>query len=197
MSVEFLLTALLVAALPGPGVIYTLSNGVAHGAGAAVLAATGCVLGVLPYAIAVSAGLGAELAANSIFFEAVKWAGVAYLAYMAVRTWRDRSKFQLREDPRPRTVAQLLGYGALVSLLNPKIPIFFYAFFPRFAGPEGALPLSVAFVLIVLIVYVAYGVLAATLRNRILARPAGAAWTRRIFSGAYTLIAARLALQVR
>jgi threonine/homoserine/homoserine lactone efflux protein len=199
MSLEFLLTALVLAALPGPGVIYTLSNGVAHGRRAAILAASGCVLGVVPYAVAGSAGLGAGLAGNAVFFEVVKWAGVAYLLWMAVRTWRDRSRFELRDEPRPRTVLQLLGFGALVSLLNPKVPIFFYAFLPRFVGGDAAhtLPLSLTFLLVVLVVYVGYGLLAATLRGRILGRARAANWTRRAFAGSYTLIAARLALQAR
>ncbi|BDZ45739.1 LysE family translocator [Naasia aerilata] len=199
MTIEFLATALVLAALPGPGVIYTLSTGMSHGPGSAVLAAVGCVLGALPYAVASAVGLGVQLAASAVLFEVVKWAGVAYLLFMGVRTWRDTSRFELHDDPRPRTVVQLVGYGALVSLLNPKIPIFFSAFLPRFLGPEGgdATALSFAFLLVVLVVYVAYGLLAALFRRRLLAHPRGADWTRRVFAASYVLIATRLAFQTR
>jgi threonine/homoserine/homoserine lactone efflux protein len=199
MTLEFLATALVLAALPGPGVIYTLSTGVAHGPGAALLAAVGCVVGVLPYAIASALGLGAGLASSAVLFEVVKWSGVAYLVYMGVRTWRDRSRFELHENPKPRTVVQLLGYGMLVSLLNPKIPIFFSAFLPRFLGadPRDSTALSFAFLLIVLVVYVVYGQLAALFRRRLLARAGAATWAQRVFAVSYMLIAARLAFQTR
>jgi threonine/homoserine/homoserine lactone efflux protein len=199
MTIEFLLTAFLLSLLPGPGVIYTMSTGVAHGAKAGVLAAGGCVVGALPYLVVAAVGLGAELASNPIFFELVKWAGVAYLVFMGIRTWRDRSHFELSADPRTRSVLQLLASGALVSLLNPKVPIFFYAFLPRFVGADRGevLPLGLTFIVIALVVYAGYGLLAGLLRHRILARPAVAAWSRRIFASSYTLIAARLAFQTR
>lgn len=199
MTLEFLLTALLLSLLPGPGVIYTMSTGIAQGGKASVLAAAGCIVGALPYLTAAAAGLGAELSTNPVFFEVVKWAGVAYLAYMGIRTWRDRSHFELAEDPRPRSAAQLLAFGALVSLLNPKVPIFFYVFLPRFVGEDRThvLPLGLTFILIALVVYIGYGLLAGLLRTRILARPRAATWSRRIFASSYTLIAVRLAFQAR
>jgi threonine/homoserine/homoserine lactone efflux protein len=118
---------------------------------------------------------------------------------MGVRTWRDRSKFELHESPRPRTVVQLAGYGALVSLLNPKIPIFFYAFLPRFVGADrgDAGPMGFTFLLVVLVVYAVYGLLAGLLRRRLLAHPRAADWTRRVFATSYVLIATRLAFQTR
>ncbi|WP_210479859.1 LysE family translocator [Naasia sp. SYSU D00948] len=196
MTVEFLLTALVLALLPGPGVIYVLATGVTQGARASVLAAAGCVLGATPYLAAAGAGLDEHITSNAVAFEVLKWAGVAYLVFLGVRTWRSRRQYELHTPPR-RSAVRLLGYGALLSLLNPKLPIFFYAFLPRFLMPDrdDVILLSIVFLALVGVVYSGYGLLASTLSRRLLARPRAAGWTRRIFASCYGLLAARLALQ--
>ena len=89
MSVEFLVTTLIVVLLPGTGVIYTLAAGLTQGARAAGLAAFGCTLGILPHVAASVAGLAALLHASAVAFEVIKYLGVAYLFYMAWQMWRD------------------------------------------------------------------------------------------------------------
>src|SRR3954454_5511789 len=97
MSIEFLLTTLLVAATPGTGVLFTMSAGLARGARAGVVAAVGCTLGIVPHVAAALTGLAALLNASALAFEAVKYLGVGYLCYLAWRTWRDTGA--LRVDP--------------------------------------------------------------------------------------------------
>ena len=196
MTVEFLLTALVLALLPGPGVIYVLATGVTQGARAAVLGAVGCVAGAAPYLAATLAGLGEHIASNAIVFEAIKWAGVAYLVFLGIRTWRDRREFELH-SPIPRSAARLVGYGALLTLLNPKLPIFFYAFLPRFVASDRSdvVVLSLVFLALVGVIYSGYGTLAALASRRLLARAKSAGWARRVFASCYGLLAARLALQ--
>jgi threonine/homoserine/homoserine lactone efflux protein len=197
VTVEFLLTSVVLALLPGPGVIYVVSTGVTQGARAAVLGAVGCVLGATPYLLAAAVGLDAFLTEQPIAFEALKWAGVLYLVFLGVRTWRDRGRYELSAERPRRSAGVLIGYGALLSLLNPKLPIFFYAFLPRFLAPDRGdlLLLSLTFLALVGIVYSGYGLLAAFARQRLLSGARSGAWTRRVFAGCYGLLAARLALQ--
>src|SRR5215210_7734616 len=97
MSVEFLLTTLVVVATPGTGVLYTLAAGLARGARASVVAAIGCTLGILPHMLAAITGLAALLHASALAFEVIKYLGVAYLFYMAWTMWRDSGAFTVDE----------------------------------------------------------------------------------------------------
>jgi threonine/homoserine/homoserine lactone efflux protein len=198
VTVEFLLTSLVLALLPGPGVVYVLSTGVTQGARAAVLGAVGCVVGATPYLVATVAGFDQLVTGQPIVFEVLKWAGVAYLIYLGVRTWRDRSRYEISLGGPRRPALVLVGYGALLSLLNPKLPIFFYAFLPRFLAADrgDVLLLCLTFLALVGIVYSGYGLLASFARQRLLRRPRAGGWARRVFAGCYGLLAARLALQV-
>ena len=82
MSVEFLLTSLVVVATPGTGVIYTLAAGLARGARASVIAAFGCTLGIVPHMAAAITGLAALLHTSPVAFSVLKYLGVAYLLYL-------------------------------------------------------------------------------------------------------------------
>lgn len=197
MTAEFLLTSLVLALLPGPGVVYVLSTGVAQGARAAVLGTAGCLLGAAPHLAAAAAGVDRHVTENALVFEIVKWTGVAYLVFLGIRTWRERRRYEIATGHRSRSVMQLLLYGALLSLLNPKLPIFFYGFLPRFISPdrEDVLLLSLTFLAVTGLVYVGYGVLAAFLGQRLLGGPRARSWTSRVFASCYGLLAARLALQ--
>ena len=92
VSVTFLLTSLIIVAMPGTGALITLSAGVSRGARASVVAALGCTLGIIPHLVAAVTGTAALLRASSVTFNALRIAGVAYLLLMAVATWRDKER---------------------------------------------------------------------------------------------------------
>src|SRR4051812_15693668 len=92
-TAEFLVTSLIVVLIPGTGVVFTVSTGLAHGRHASLFAAFGCTLGILPHLLATVLGLAALMHASALAFQALKFAGVAYLFYLAVATWRDRTAF--------------------------------------------------------------------------------------------------------
>src|SRR3954463_11944966 len=98
MSFAFLVTSLVVVATPGTGALITIATGLSHGARASVVAAFGCTLGVVPHLAAAVTGTAALLRASGVAFEVVKFAGVAYLLYMAWATWRDHSALVVRGD---------------------------------------------------------------------------------------------------
>ena len=97
MSIEFLITSLIVVASPGTGVLVTLAAGLSRGTRAAVVAAFGCTLGIVPHMLAAITGLAALLHTSALAFQAVKYAGVAYLLYMAWSTLKEHGA--LRAGP--------------------------------------------------------------------------------------------------
>jgi threonine/homoserine/homoserine lactone efflux protein len=138
VSVEFLLTTLIVVATPGIGVIYTVAAGLYRGARASVVAAFACTLGIVPHMIAAITGLAALLHTSAVAFETLKYLGVAYLLYMAWAMLRKRGALVVEQESAPRSGSQVIVSGVLINILNPKLTIFFFAFLPQFVSPDGA-----------------------------------------------------------
>ncbi|MEO1399511.1 MAG: LysE family transporter, partial [Pseudomonadota bacterium] len=103
MSLEFLLTTLIVVLLPGTGVIYTIAVGLGRGFKASVAAAIGCTFGIVPAAAASIVGLAAILHTSAVAFAIVKYAGVAYLLYMAWSIGTDKGAFDVSADRSQKT----------------------------------------------------------------------------------------------
>ena len=99
MTLEFLITTLIIVASPGTGVLYTLAAGLSRGPKASVVAAFGCTLGIVPHLAAAMLGLAALLHASALAFDLFKYAGVAYLLWMAWSAWRERGPLAI---PEPR-----------------------------------------------------------------------------------------------
>ena len=203
MTPEFVLTTLVVVASPGTGVLYTLAAGLSRGARAGVVAAFGCTLGILPHIAAAMLGLAAVLHASALAFDALKYAGVAYLLYMAWGAWREHGPLRVDRTEDRRAAGRVILDGVLVNILNPKLSIFFVAFLPQFMDAGEARPLlrmaelSGAFMLATFALFCLYGALAAALRGQVLVRPRIMAWVRRSFAAAFAGMAARLALAER
>jgi len=203
MNIEFLLTSLIVVASPGTGALITLAAGLSRGARASVVAAFGCTLGILPHMLAAITGLAALLHASALAFEAIKYAGVAYLLYMAWMTLKADGPLKIEPDAPERSDGEVIRQAVLVNLLNPKLPIFFFSFLPQFVGRDEAQPtllmlqLSLVFMAMTFVVFVAYGVFAAGVRDRVLSRPGVLRWMRRGFAAAFVGLGAKLALVQR
>jgi threonine/homoserine/homoserine lactone efflux protein len=199
MSVEFLATSLIVVATPGTGVIYTLAAGLTRGARMSIVAAAGCTLGILPHMAAAITGVAALLHTSAVAFGVLKYAGVAYLLYMAWNTLKDKGALAVEEDDAPRSVNRTITTGILVNILNPKLTTFFFAFLPQFVGaddPRGVLlmlQLSAVFMLLTFVIFSIYGVFAAAMRERVVSRPRVMAWMRRFFAGSFVALGVKLA----
>ncbi len=141
MSLDFLLISLIVVASPGTGVIYTLAAGLARGSRASVLAAFACTLGIVPHLAAAMLGLAALLHTSALAYNLVKYAGVAYLLYMAWQSIREHGVLQVEKTATPRTALRVLLEGVLINILNPKLSIFFVAFLPQFIVADEPSPL--------------------------------------------------------
>ncbi len=200
---EFLLTSVIVVATPGTGVLYTLAAGLSRGARASIVAAVGCTLGIVPHIVAAITGVAALLHASAVAFQALKYLGVAYLLYMAWSTWRDKGALRVEDEGSPRSAGQVIVSGILINILNPKLTIFFFAFLPQFVNLDEAsalgrmVGLSAVFMLLTLVIFVAYGVLAAQVRRHVVSRPRVVTWMRRTFAGSFVALGGRLAVTER
>lgn len=199
MDIEFLITSLIVVASPGTGVLFTLAAGLSRGSRASIIAAFGCILGIVPHMAAAILSLAAVLHTSALTFEAVKWLGVAYLLYMAWNTLRERGALKVDGEVNAQSTLEITVTAVMVNLLNPKLSIFFLAFLPQFVGAEesAALPqmleLSAVFMLMTFVVFVGYGLLAAAIRDRVVLQPPIMAWLRRCFAAAFVALGAKLA----
>jgi len=203
LSLNFLVTCLIVVLIPGTGVIFTVSTGLTAGKRASVFAALGCTAGILPHLLASVLGLSALLHTSALAFEVLKYAGVAYLLYLAYATWRDRSAFAMNEAPAVATARSLMLRGFLLNILNPKLTIFFLAFLPQFVTPGSTAPavqmlvLSAVFMAMTFAVFVIYGLLANGFRRAVIESPRVQNWLRRSFAAAFAGLGLNLAFAQR
>ena len=203
MSIEFLVTSLIVIVSPGTGVLYTLAAGLARGSRAEIVAAFGCTVGIVPHLAAAILGLAALLHTSAHAFGTFKYLGVAYLLYMAWSTLRERGALSVGKAASNRSATQVIVEAILINLLNPKLSIFFLAFLPQFVATDEAHPLasmlvlSGAFMVMTFAVFAGYGLFAASIRDHVISRPAVLTWLRRSFASAFALLGAKLALTER
>ena len=191
LTMDFLLTSLIVVLIPGTGVVFTLSTALAAGKRASVYAALGCTGGIVPHLMASMLGLSAILHTSALAFQGLKFAGVAYLLYLAYATWRDRSAFAVSDTPLN------LSGG------TTKLTIFFLAFLPQFITPNGPsatvqmLTLSTVFMLMTFAVFVIYGLLANFFRTAVIESPTVQNWLRRGFAASFAALGLNLAFSQR
>lgn len=201
LSAQFLLTAFVVVIAPGTGVIYTLALGLGQGRRAALWAALGCTFGILPHLAAATLGLAAILHTSALLFNVVKFAGVAYLLYLAWQAVRSDGALAISAERTAESGLRIARRGALINVLNPKLSIFFLALLPPLlsGAPETAtvemMGLGAAFMGMTSVVFVGYGLFAAQARDLILGNESIMTWLNRSFAAIFAALAARLALE--
>jgi threonine/homoserine/homoserine lactone efflux protein len=203
MSVDFLVTAMIVVISPGTGVLYTLATGLARGRRASIVAAFGCTLGIVPHMAAAIMGLAALLHTSALAFQTLKYLGVAYLLYMAWVTLKEHGALKVETQMGTRSSLQVIVQAILINILNPKLTIFFFAFLPQFVAADEAAPLarmlalSATFMALTFVVFVGYGLFAAAIRAHVISKPRILTWLRRSFATAFVALGAKLALADR
>jgi len=213
----FAATVFVVNATPGVDMMFTLANTLRHGVAGGVAAALGIVAGCVVHTLVAAFGLAALLAASATAFALVKWAGAAYLVWLAIGMLRaasasapvgDRADVSSRDEAtassvdRARNLGRLFRQGLLTNVLNPKIAIFFLALLPQFIDAGAAdklvafLFLGAWFVVQGALFMVAFVLLVAPLRRW----RASPAWRRGLNAAGASIfvwLAARLALVER
>lgn len=203
ISLDYLITSLIIVALPGTGVIYTLALGLGRGIKASIWAAFGCTLGIVPHMAASILGLAALLHASALAFEIVRYLGVAWLLYMAWGMWFGTGAMKVTANETKTGIAKIIRDGILLNLLNPKLSVFFLAFLPQFVRvntPDTTAEmtlLGLIFMAMTFAAFVVYGCFAAALRRHILERKTVMSTIGKSFAGAFILMGAKLALTAR
>ncbi|MFK7836061.1 MAG: LysE family translocator [Sulfitobacter sp.] len=201
ITLQFLLTALVVVIAPGTGVIYTLALGLGQGRRAAFWAALGCTFGIVPHLAAATLGLAAVLHTSALLFTLVKWAGVAYLLYLAWQTLKSGGALAVSENKTYESGWVIARRGALINILNPKLSIFFLALLPPFLSGNAATAtlemttMGAVFMALTFAVFVLYGSFAAAARKWLLGSEVVMRWLNRSFAAIFAALAGRLALE--
>lgn len=200
VSPEFLLTSLVVVLIPGTGVIYTVSNGLFIGWRASIAAAVGCTAGIVPHLLASILGLATILHMSALAFQLVKFAGAAYLIYLAWSMWRETGALSFEAPQERRGWVRIAVRGFLINILNPKLSIFFLAFLPQFVPAASSTPLphmfllSAIFMAMTFVVFAVYGLSAHGVRSSVANSPRIVLRMQRMFALVFAALGAKLAL---
>jgi len=196
--------ALLMVLTPGPNMIYLLSRSICQGRTAGFISLLGVVAGFLLHMLAAAVGLTAVFLAVPLAYEVLKWAGAAYLFWLAWQAVKPgaRSPFESRELP-PDSAPRLFVMGFVTNLLNPKIAVFYLSVFPQFVSPAhgpiflqsitlGVTQIAVSFTVNLFIV-----LFAASLASWFVRNPVWLAIQRYFMGFVLGALAVRLALEQR
>lgn len=196
--------ALLMVLTPGPNMIYLISRSICQGRKAGVISLLGVILGFLVHMFAAALGITALFLAIPIAYDLLKWAGAAYLLYLAWQAVRPgaRSPFEARQLPADPP-SRLLLMGFLTNVLNPKIAVFYLSIFPQFVSPEhgsvfqqsillGLTQISVSFTVNMLI-----ALFAGSLSAWLVGRPRWLVAQRYVMGGVLAGLAVRLVSEQR
>jgi threonine/homoserine/homoserine lactone efflux protein len=200
---EFLVTSFIIVLMPGTGVIYTVSTGLAKGAKASLAAAFGCTSGIVPHLVASVLGLATILHTSAIAFQFFKILGVLYLVYLAWAMWRESGTVEFGHGCVEGSYTKIALQAFLINILNPKLSIFFLAFLPQFVPADADSPtsymlvLSGVFMLMTLVVFIGYGLLANKVRYYVSQSPRMIQRIQRVFAGLFLALGIKLAAMER
>jgi len=201
MTFEYFLTCMVIILIPGTGMIYAVAMAIAGGWRLGLVAAFASTMGIVPHLVAAITGLAVLMHTSAVAFQFIKYAGVAYLLYLAWQTLRSSGPIQLGEKPRERlSIAKVIGSGIAINSLNPKLSLFFLAFLPQFVTVGGAsstaemLLLGGIFMALTFLVFAIFAVMAFSIRTVLTGSPRFMRWFKRTVAVSFGLLAARLAV---
>ncbi|MBB4931085.1 threonine/homoserine/homoserine lactone efflux protein [Lipingzhangella halophila] len=209
LVLAFALAVFVLSITPGPDMMFVVGNGLTGGRRAGMVAALGMSTGLVVHTLAVAFGLGAVIASAPAVLDGVRIAGAVFLLYLAVTTWRasgrQASEAQAEVAQPRRSLRKVYVLAMLTNLANPKVVLFYLAFLPQFLteGPTAwpvtaqLLTLGAGFIAIGLAVDGSAGVLAGTLKDRLLRRVSLRRWLDRIVASVFGGLAAHLVLGTR
>ncbi len=200
----FLGAAITLTVAPGPDNIFVITTGISRGRQAAITTALGMVSGVSVHTLAAAAGISALFYSSALAFQGVKFAGAAYLLYLAYKALTERSSSVSAQDTgRLSSDWALYKRGFIMNVLNPKVALFFLAFLPQFTTP-GRTPLGIQMVLLGLLfmlqaaaIFSVIGYFSGRLGELFLGRPKVARAFSYLSSGIFAALGFRLALATR
>lgn len=189
------LASLVLVVIPGPAVIYILTRSVSQGRAAGLASAVGVNFGSTIHVLAAVAGLSLILANSAYAYTIVKWLGVAYLAWIGVRTLTSDVETFAAPEVSTQSLGRVFGQGVLVNVLNPKVAMFFLAFLPQFINPSSSNPAAQTFFLGMTLVTIgllsdcAYALAGGGIGNYMRRKPGAARVTRLVAGITYLSLA--------
>lgn len=195
----FLVTSIAVILMPGPAMLFVISNGLTRGVKASVAAAFGTTTGVLFHLFCAAFGLAILLKTSMIVFNLIKFAGAGYLIYLGIKTLVDKEEIVSNIRNIERSTFSIFWRGILINILNPKLPIFFLAFLPQFIDPVlssatlQTIILGIIFIAMTIVLFIGYGTFASSMRHRVLNSPLILKAIRLCFTSVFLMLGVRLA----
>ncbi len=187
---------------PGPDNIFVITQGITRGRKPAIVTALGMCSGISIHTTAAAFGISAVFYSSIIAFNVVKFAGAAYLLYLAYKTLKEKSAVSLAAaDDRP--AAALFKRGFIMNVLNPKVAMFFLAFLPQFVSAEGGrfhlqmLLLGAVFMTQAVIIFTTIGFFSGSIGNYLLNRPKVARYFGWLTAGIFASLGVRLGMAER
>ena len=199
----FIITSIAVILMPGPAMLFVISNGLTRGPKASILAAFGTTAGVAFHLFCAAFGLAVILKTSAIAFAMVKVVGAAYLIYLGIRTLVGKAQMISDRHETEKSGNSIFWQGIFINIFNPKLSIFFLAFLPQFLTPDLTSPTSQTlllggvFMAMTLIIFIGYGLFAALLRQKVLNSPGILKVLRWCFASVFMVLGVRLALSER
>ncbi|QTL35168.1 LysE family translocator [Pseudoalteromonas viridis] len=188
----FVFACLAINMIPGPDVIYIISNTLKGKFASGMKASLGLGAGYVVHTLAACLGLSAIILSSALAFNIIKWIGAAYLVYLGVQSllsmWRGHSKLVVTEDAKANK--NIFIQGMIVSVLNPKVALFFLSFLPQFVDPSAPsvsvhlLALGLLFSALATVCNILY----ASIGNQLLRRSSSALYSRALDGVAGTLL---------
>ena len=131
----YVVTAVVFSLAPGSGTVNSISNGLSYGTRKSLSAIAGLQIGLTLHIILVGAGIGALVAQSATAFTVIKWVGAAYLVWLGIQKWRDKSGLATHTQGEALSGPKLMSNAVLINLTNPKSIVFLVALFPQFIDP--------------------------------------------------------------
>jgi threonine/homoserine/homoserine lactone efflux protein len=196
----FVVTSIAVILMPGPAMLFVISNGLTRGPKASIAAALGTTAGVSFHLFCAAFGLAVILKTSAIAFIVVKFAGASYLVYLAIKTVVSKDQIVNDLSENEKSGNSIFWQGIFINILNPKLSIFFLAFLPQFLDPNltsatsQTLILGIIFMTMTLIIFIGYGLFSSLLRQKVLNSPKILKAIKWCFASVFIALGVRLAL---
>jgi threonine/homoserine/homoserine lactone efflux protein len=133
----FLAASALLTIAPGPDIVYVLARGIAQGPRAGFAAALGFATGCIFHTLLAALGIAALIRSSDLAFDAVRYAGAAYLAWIGIQALAHRAAFSVEGAGAARALAVIYRQSVVGNMLNPKVTLFFLAFLPQFVDTSA------------------------------------------------------------
>lgn len=198
--IYFIAASAALTFLPGPDILFVLTQSISQGKTAGIATATGLCTGILFHTSAAAFGIFALVYKSALAFEIVKYAGAAYLLYLAWNALKESDQLVSSAPVRENNAFALYKRGIFMNVLNPKVALFFLAFLPQFINTEaGSVPMQMVFLGVVFLVqawliFSAISVFAGTIGEKITQKPGIGKYIKWGKTGIFTVIGVKLAL---